>query len=267
MKICVISKWFEGDNLFYSSDRSNLDVNLCALKSIKIDRDHIKAKQSLSPFTKMMMIQQQGYPKYVGPQISPGSRHIRDETKSAAVHVIKETEGARNLAFSDGNMDRSSVSSIEKSTYTRSPSPPNRCNDLPIMIKRSNSIDIDEPLYDADHEDQLIQQAEERERERHDTRYDSESERDQEANDYAGNPGHNDEDGPLDLSLPAGRRRDRTYSGTESDDSGGAGEEKAVGKAAYKKSLMKRYCKYKSLCLARKSINYLLNYIFYSERA
>ena len=54
-----------------------------------------------------------------------------------------------------------------------------------------------------------------------------------------------DNNSPLDLSLPAvGRRRDRTFSGTESDDSGGPCEGgKTGGKAAYKKSLMKRYCK------------------------
>lgn len=55
-----------------------------------------------------------------------------------------------------------------------------------------------------------------------------------------------DDNAPLDLSLPAGRRRrNRTFSGTDSDDSGGpGGDEKAGGKAAYKKSLMKRYCEY-----------------------
>lgn len=54
-----------------------------------------------------------------------------------------------------------------------------------------------------------------------------------------------EDDLPLDLSLPVGRRRrDRTYSDSESDDSGGPGEEKTGDKAAYKKSLMKRYCKY-----------------------
>ncbi|CAD7083526.1 unnamed protein product [Hermetia illucens] len=48
-----------------------------------------------------------------------------------------------------------------------------------------------------------------------------------------------DEEGPLDLTTS---RRRRTYSaGTDSDDSGGPGEEKGQGRAAYKKSLMKRY--------------------------
>lgn len=54
-----------------------------------------------------------------------------------------------------------------------------------------------------------------------------------------------DDNAPLDLSLPAaGRRRDRTFSGTDSDDSSGpGGDDKVGGKAAYKKNLMKRYCK------------------------
>lgn len=78
-----------------------------------------------------------------------------------------------------------------------------------------------------------------------------------------------DDEVPLDLSLPTklARNRARTYSGTESDDSGsGATEQHSrhhhhhhhnhlheasrrlkpeERKAAYKKSLMKRYCKYK----------------------
>lgn len=54
-----------------------------------------------------------------------------------------------------------------------------------------------------------------------------------------------DDNAPLDLSLPAGRRRDRTFSGTDSDDSSGPGcDDKVGGKAAYKKNLMKRYCKF-----------------------
>lgn len=62
----------------------------------------------------------------------------------------------------------------------------------------------------------------------------------------AGEGDEEDDNAPLDLSLPAGRRRrNRTFSGTDSDDSGGpGGDEKAGGKAAYKKSLMKRYCEY-----------------------
>lgn len=53
-----------------------------------------------------------------------------------------------------------------------------------------------------------------------------------------------DLDEPLDLSLPSGRRRNRTFSGTDSDDSSGpCGDDKVGGKAAYKKNLMKRYRK------------------------
>lgn len=64
--------------------------------------------------------------------------------------------------------------------------------------------------------------------------------------------GDDDDERPLDLSLSTalGRRRGRTYSGgTDSDDSaGGLGEDKGQGRA-YKKSLMKRYCKSNFLLL------------------
>ncbi|XP_055704112.1 ecdysone-induced protein 74EF isoform X5 [Phlebotomus papatasi] len=50
-----------------------------------------------------------------------------------------------------------------------------------------------------------------------------------------------DDDMPLDLSLKySDRRRDRQDPGTDSDDSGGPGEDRREGRA-YKKSLMKRY--------------------------
>lgn len=61
-----------------------------------------------------------------------------------------------------------------------------------------------------------------------------------------------DEDGPLDLSLNnvfSRNGRERTFSETESDDSGAGvvdGDHtiyKSEGRAAYKKNLMKRYCK------------------------
>lgn len=53
-----------------------------------------------------------------------------------------------------------------------------------------------------------------------------------------------DDDVPLDLSINASevRRNQHQDSGTESDDSGGPGEDRGPGTAAYKKSLMKRYC-------------------------
>jgi hypothetical protein len=50
-----------------------------------------------------------------------------------------------------------------------------------------------------------------------------------------------DDDAPLDLSL--GSKVKRRDSCTDSDDSGGPGEDRGPGGAAYKKSLMKRYCK------------------------
>lgn len=54
-----------------------------------------------------------------------------------------------------------------------------------------------------------------------------------------------DDDVPLDLSMHSKKRRGRTDSGTDSDDSAGMGEEGRGNEGrAYKKSLMKRYCKY-----------------------
>ncbi|XP_055314871.1 ecdysone-induced protein 74EF isoform X3 [Sitodiplosis mosellana] len=104
------------------------------------------------------------------------------------------------------------------------------------FIKRSNSIDDDDELFDAEAEDRIIKQYERRKN------YDSEPEgRDDEPSyDYNGRY-TTDDDEPLDLSLPADRRRHHNYSDTESDDSAGTGEDKASGKAAYKKNLMKRY--------------------------
>lgn len=52
-----------------------------------------------------------------------------------------------------------------------------------------------------------------------------------------------DEDAPLDLSMGSKKRRGRADSGTDSDDSTGTGEEGRNEGRAYKKSLMKRYCK------------------------
>lgn len=220
-----------------------------------------------------MMIQQQGYPNYVGSQISPGSRHsMHDETSppppsppsqpiSAAVRVIKENDSIRNVDYKEHK--RTAASPVDKSPYRRSPSPPSHQQQHhhhhqhqlhhrasafePVkLIKRSNSIDNDEPLYDAESDDQTIRPTVDCDA--HDVRYDSEPERDQDSHevDYRMIDNNTDDDGPLDLSVSAGRRRDRTYSGTESDDSGGIGEEKVGGKAAYKKSLMKRYCKYRT---------------------
>lgn len=53
------------------------------------------------------------------------------------------------------------------------------------------------------------------------------------------------EDEPLDLSM---KRRGRTDSGTDSDDSAGLGEEgREIEGRAYKKNLMKRYCEFKQI--------------------
>lgn len=116
-------------------------------------------------------------------------------------------------------------------------------------MKRSNSFDDDDELYDAEAEDRIISKQYERRVKQH---YDSEPENvhgDDEPtayNDYNGRY-TTDDDEPLDLSLSSTERRQRisnhNYSDTESDDSAGTGEEKASGKAAYKKNLMKRYRK------------------------
>lgn len=56
-----------------------------------------------------------------------------------------------------------------------------------------------------------------------------------------------DEETPLDLSMGSKKRRDRVNSGTESDDSTELGDElggRGNEGRAYKKSLMKRYCKF-----------------------
>lgn len=52
-----------------------------------------------------------------------------------------------------------------------------------------------------------------------------------------------DDEAPLDLSMGSKKRRGRTDSGTDSDDSTGLGDEGRGNEGrAYKKSLMKRYC-------------------------
>lgn len=56
-----------------------------------------------------------------------------------------------------------------------------------------------------------------------------------------------EEDAPLDLSMGSKKRRGRTDSGTDSDDSTGLGDEGRGNEGrAYKKSLMKRYCEFDS---------------------
>lgn len=184
---------------------------------------------------------------------------------SAPVCVIKETESVRNLSLNGNSERHRSVSptiiirkpikresiastspplSISRSE-TLSPQPVTtqllHKSDIRRIIKRSNSVD--DELYDA--EEQIIKHAEEQ------RRYDSDPEGHDNDHDrlydystrglYIND--NDDEDGPLDLST-GGRRRHQSYSDTESGDSAGTSDENAdVGKAAYKKNLMKRYCK------------------------
>jgi hypothetical protein len=59
-----------------------------------------------------------------------------------------------------------------------------------------------------------------------------------------------DDEAPLDLSMGSKKRRDRSDSATDSDDSTGMGDEGRGNEGrAYKKSLMKRYCKLFTLFL------------------
>lgn len=79
---------------------------------------------------------------------------------------------------------------------------------------------------------------------------------------YARRDNVDDNELPLDLSINSSvhrrphyqyshhrihddHRRQNHDSGTDSDDSGGPGEDRGPGTAAYKKSLMKRYCKFR----------------------
>lgn len=212
----------------------------------------------------MIMIQQQVYPHFVGQAMTANSAAvIKREPSNAnngngvAVCVIKETESVRNVNTNRSNERCRSVSPSEKSikrsnslakltspsiiTQIASKVPKMHKFDVQRFIKRSNSADYDDELFDGDAEDQIIKQSEQ------DRQYDSEPEgRDHDRlYDYSTRYTTDDDDLPLDLSLATERRRTRTYSDTESDDSAGTGEEKATGKAAYKKSLMKRYRKYR----------------------
>lgn len=131
-------------------------------------------------------------------------------------------------------------------TRPNSPTPPMHKYDIGRIIKRCNSID--EEFYPEEHivQSRIVDA-------KHRTVYDSDHELEPRHEHFVDTVGvaselGEEDDEPLDLSLPVGRRRrDRAYSDSESDDSGGPGEEKMGGdKAAYKKSLMKRYCKYKT---------------------
>lgn len=228
-----------------------------------------------------MIQQQQVYPPFGQKMASKSESLVKTENDTSfesipttpsgvAVCVIKETESVlksstiRNersrsespieMAFNgvikaselNGSLSPTSIvtkaalSSIAAPTITIQSNEQIKCRDISArcFIKRSNSIDDEDELYDAEAEDQIIKQYERRKN------YDSEPEgRDDEPSyDYNGRY-TTDDDEPLDLSLPADRRRHHNYSDTESDDSAGTGEDKASGKAAYKKNLMKRYRK------------------------
>lgn len=228
----------------------------------------------------MIMIQQQQvYPPFgqkmaakteVKPEDDTSIESIPATPSGVAVCVIKETESVlksstiRNsqercrsespseMAFNGvikaTDLNRASLSPhsvVTKAAITAITAPTITTQSIELskyharrFMKRSSSIEDDDELYDAEAEDRIIKEYERRKN------YDSEPEaRDDEPSyDYNGRY-TTDDDEPLDLSLPAERRRHHNYSDTESDDSAGTGEDKASGKAAYKKNLMKRYRK------------------------
>lgn len=214
----------------------------------------------------MIMIQPQVYPHFN----SPGALVKREGSTASPTSVIKETESVRNLSIREPERQRSLSPTMERTSIIRrrSISPATATTkvitltgpaataaavaaaaainkfDVQRFIKRSNSADYEDYQF----EDQIIKHSED---ECHDRQYDSEPEgRDHDRYEYSSGNRYatDEEDLPLDLSLSSERRRTRTYSDTESDDSAGTGEDKVTGKAAYKKSLMKRYCKYKQKC-------------------
>lgn len=200
------------------------------------------------------MIQQQVYPHFN----SPGGVVKCEGSTASPTSVIKETESVRNLSIRENERQRSISPTMEKPTMMRRSMSPASATvkviqmagpaaaaaalnkfDVQRFIKRSNSADYEDYHF----EDQIIKQSED---ECHDRQYDSEPEgRDHDRYECSNGTRYatDEEDLPLDLSLSS--RRVRTYSDTESDDSAGTGEDKVSGKAAYKKSLMKRYCKYR----------------------
>lgn len=213
----------------------------------------------------MIMIQ----PQQVYQHFSPTSVVKHEGSVASPPSVIKETESIRNLSLSHSTERQRSVSPIDRTMHMRrsvSPvattkviiSPKSVSLSMPVtrdgdiesrrIIKRSNSIeyDDDEPLDGSIAMDEHIDDRRMDKDDIVEPQYDSEPDgRDYDRLQDYGN-GHNatdDEDLPLDLSLSTERRRTRTYSDSESDDSAGTGEEKTGGKAAYKKSLMKRYRK------------------------
>lgn len=157
-------------------------------------------------------------------------RNERCRSESPAAMIFNGVIRARNLV---GTLSPASIVTKAEITTIAAPTITTHARHF---IKRSNSIDDDDELFDTEAEDRIIKQYERRKN------YDSEPGDDEPAYDYNGRY-TTDDDEPLDLSLPADRRRHHNYSDTESDDSAGTGEDKASGKAAYKKNLMKRYRK------------------------
>lgn len=193
-----------------------------------------------------MIQQQQICPLLFGRKCSDSDdeavmKRASDTTSEIVIQssVIKETESVRNLirrsvsptdklnsdddkhSQSELLVTLSPTSIVARTTLTKV---------TPRFIKRSISIDVDDEYETTD---RLIKQ-------RHKRYVDQEPMKDRD-DDYRYTT--DEDDGPLDLSLPLERRRHQNYSDTESDDSICMGDDKAVGKAAYKKNLMKRYRK------------------------
>lgn len=204
----------------------------------------------------MIMIQQQQIcPLLFGRKFSDSDdeavmKRASDTTSEILIQsgVIKETECVRKLirrsvspqlnsdddkhSQSELLVSLSPTSIIARTTITKI---------TPRFIKRSISIDVDDEYETTD-----------RLKQRHKRYVDPEPMKDRD-DDYRYTT--DEDDGPLDLSLPSERRRHQNYSDTESDDSVCMGDDKAVGKAAYKKNLMKRYRKFVSVCNDYSSIS------------
>lgn len=207
----------------------------------------------------MMMIQQV-YPHFVSQQLAPDQHPPKTVIHREERHMHHDRSPSPTIMMVDQRHPRvRSVSPPQRTIIFKhepvyavrpqSPSPPPSAEaptNASVHLKydhtrsrsrspkrRCASVDDDQYYDDEVHHTRIVD----------DRQYDSEDQDRRYDQQYADEPSIADDDDnkPLDLSLPMGRRRDRTFSGTDSDDSG---EGKAGGKAAYKKSLMKRYCKY-----------------------
>lgn len=203
-----------------------------------------------------MLMVQQVYPHFVGQQQQQQQSAGGDDLRKIVTERPPQTHSPE-ITIDDRNTSRHEMSisrsvsprimySHHQESMARPQSPINNYgmqSSISMRLVKPRSNSIDEEYYDADatHVGRpppppLVNN------ERH---YES----DPELIEYNRGSRHHqyhtedeqDDNAPLDLSLPVGRRRDRTFSGTDSDDSGGHGEEKPVDKAAYKKNLMKRY--------------------------